>query len=1184
MYEDCSSVPMMSPPPTSSNESENSSHKCRTRPVTSKYGNTTVNSSTDSLQTGAKDLSCRTKIETEFPATNTSPKVKHVNIYEKESPTSTRRSSSTSSLSSTNKQSKIRTRSTSSLGKTKTAPSGLPKAVVQPTRNVDNKISVSQTSSSSTEHQSSPSPLPSPSSSEKPPLSRPQTPRSPLRKIPVPKTASHHTSSSSIHSTQSGSRSGTPVSSKPVTQTCNKTMSSNKQVAPGSQSSKIPNQGPNLQNYKIMNPANTSPGPNLKTTNQNTVLQTSKISNIGVQNQRSSSQTPSGQNMKLSSQSSVYGVTNQNAVTQTTKLTNQNASNPSMGNQSSTKNGSTSTSISCVANQNSVGQISKIPGQSSIAVKNSIPQMLHKNYQVNNVGQKNSKIQSSGSAIPVTGKVPVTSSKVQTKSVHVSNIPPPSPKLASHLKKDKEIPKRAVPATLPLPQPKQASTLQEQKLKKPTPNSKNGIYSKGSSFSNFQPLRCPPMVPKGQYFYDYSDEDSDATRTSFTQEFSTASSLSLNELLEDNLDCLDTPVEDFSPEKYPLLSPAPFLKINKARQELNSTYPKMMPVKQVECKEKNGAMKNAIENGGRIRSPEWSGSSKNSGTNCFYANKKRPNSLILAPRNKNFLYHGYSSSESESSGSEDADSVTNSIRAVKNSSITSPSQGRKKPSEATICSQIQEKMTVAEKDFDMRFRTFPGPQGRKGQPPPVPRKPVLSPKSPSNNASLGSSPEDKDVPKTFNSNFTVQVHQATMEMSPNFKLKDELFLGKRILPSLKSENDGSTRDHDSEKDTLKFRQIFKSSDSGFDSFRVEQSSSKDDGYSTMSSDIQPEVLEKFSDSNPKKMELTQPVISDHNSAMAKRDCFQNKGFFEISSDQDSAMESSTHSNDIRNSNQSLSSQTSVSSDEKSVVHGSLGRVRAMRILFEADSHRNNETGTTFSKEKSPVRSFIKRSNSFEYKVPVKPDSKSPSPQIPSGDQGFSRNGSSDSNSSSSALDKSSDLASLHISEDILSDIPEEKDEWDNMSARSSDKQSGNISNLSHHSNNNNGNNKQLTKHPVKFSHEMKKFWTSTQGLPRALSDSNLMERDQSVSSALDDLFSGHFNMGKPLEHSVSISDLRDFKLGSLRKLSPRLNRSPLQSLIDELSVQRQVHTIVQHYLVQKVNLNFPYRVYCSSYV
>ncbi|KAL5005740.1 hypothetical protein ScPMuIL_016898 [Solemya velum] len=1185
MYDDCPSGPQMSPPPA--NFSGNESSRCRNRPGTTKSGHTTVNTSTDSLQIAQKELSCRTKIETEFPATNTSPKVKHVSVYEKESPTSTRRSSSTSSLSSANKQSKIRTRSTSSL--------------------VKSPLRCRETSSSSTEHQSSPSPLPSPSSSEKPPLSRPQTPRSPLRKIPVPKTASHHNSSSSIHSTQSGSRACTPVASKSTNQNTAKTANQNsnktvssKQVVPGNHATKIPSHGPNLQSYKIINPANSSPGPNMKITNQNSTTQNSKISNITVQNQRG--QTASGQNIKLSSQNSVAGVTNQNTMTQNTKSANQYSGVPSVTNQntmtqntksanqysgvpsvanSSTK---TSTSVLCVGSQNNVGQSSKIPSQGSVtaSVKNSTPQMVHKNYnQVSNVGQKNSKSQQS--SIPVTGKVPVSSSKLHSKSANnTSNIPPPSPKLAtSNMKKEvpsKEIPRKSVPATLLLPQPKQTNTPQEQKLKKFTPSSKNGSYPKGGNVSNFQPLRCPSIVAKGQYFYDYSDEDSDATRTSsFTHEFSTASTLSLNELLEDHLDCLDTPVDDFSPEKYPLLSPAPFLKINKARQELNSTYPKMVPVKQGQCKEQVSAMKTSTENGRQIKPLQQGGISENSDTKCLFTTnmlKKRPNSLILAPRNKNFLYHGYSSSESESSDSDDADSASHSIRAVKNSSMHNPSQGRKKVNEGSTCSQMQHKVNVAEKDFDRRFQTFPGPQGRKGQPPPVPRKPVLTPKSSSNSTSLGSSPEDKEVNKTLNSNFIVQVHQATMQMSPNFKLRDDPFLGKRILSSLKSENEDCTRDHNGDKDMLKFRQIFKSSDSGFDSFRVEQSSSKDDGYSTMSSDIQPEVLEKFSDSNSKRLELTQPVISDHNSSMAKRDCFQNKGFFEMSSDQDSAMESSTHSNDIRNSNQSLSSQTSVSSDEKSVVHGSLGRVRAMRMLFESDSQRTSETGNTFCKDKSPVRSFIKKSNSFEYKVPVKPDSNSLSPKTLSDGQVFFHNNSIDSNSSSSAPDKSTDLMSLHISEDILSDIPEERDEWDNMSARSSDKQSGNISNITHHSSNNNNNNnnntKQLTKHPVKFSLEMKKFWTSTQGLSRALSESDLVERDQSVSSALDDLFSGHFNMGKPLEHSVSISDLRNYKkLDAPRKLSPGLNRSPLQSLIDELSVQRQVQTIVQHYFAQK---------------
>ena len=123
------------------------------------------------------------------------------------------------------------------------------------------------------------------------------------------------------------------------------------------------------------------------------------------------------------------------------------------------------------------------------------------------------------------------------------------------------------------------------------------------------------------------------------------------------------------------------------------------------------------------------------------------------------------------------------------------------------------------------------------------------------------------------------------------------------------------------------------SDTSFDSVRVERSGSKDDGYSTMSSDIQPEVLKDFADPVAKMDEGGTDSEKLAESALNKV-----KGQLQdFSSDPDSAMENSSHSCELRTSSHSLSSQVSSSSGEGILSPGH--KVQNMKKFFE-DTAKN----------------------------------------------------------------------------------------------------------------------------------------------------------------------------------------------------------------------------------------------------
>ncbi|KAL8593244.1 hypothetical protein ACOMHN_009898 [Nucella lapillus] len=142
----------------------------------------------------------------------------------------------------------------------------------------------------------------------------------------------------------------------------------------------------------------------------------------------------------------------------------------------------------------------------------------------------------------------------------------------------------------------------------------------------------------------------------------------------------------------------------------------------------------------------------------------------------------------------------------------------------------------------------------------------------------------------------------------------------------------------------------KSLDSSFESLRAERSGSKDDGYSTMSSDIHPVAMDKYSYVDIVVAKPAPEVTSSvrktpdllHELSLVGSPKKRNKSI--EASETDSAMETSAHSMDTRNSSHSLSSQVSSSSGEN--ILSPVTKVTKMAQFFEEDSCKSSGSSTT----------------------------------------------------------------------------------------------------------------------------------------------------------------------------------------------------------------------------------------------
>ncbi|XP_025082021.1 uncharacterized protein LOC112556836 isoform X3 [Pomacea canaliculata] len=327
----------------------------------------------------------------------------------------------------------------------------------------------------------------------------------------------------------------------------------------------------------------------------------------------------------------------------------------------------------------------------------------------------------------------------------------------------------------------------------------------------------------------------------------------------------------------------------------------------------------------------------------------RPDHLILAPADKHFNFHGFTSSSSCSS--EENSSLI--FLPTKHIRGTSPPGvcGAKESSEAS---------------------PLYNPDSAKANkiPPPVPQKPsrispdaatksvpqVVLPKGSLAAGDPGGSVCGSETVGKFPASTTLTVgfmtcpqmqiqhlssddHDSVQDFV-NLLVKDmKERVARHTEWSTISSSTSSTTTTVSSAGTLAY---CKSLDSSFESLRAERSGSKDDGYSTMSSDIHPNAMDRYAfpdssggkpsvegTSSGKKVSEREQSHMQEGASISMRD----KSF--ETSDQDSAMETSTHSMDTRTSSQSLSSQVSSSSGDNAL--SPVSKVTRMARFFEEEA-------------------------------------------------------------------------------------------------------------------------------------------------------------------------------------------------------------------------------------------------------
>lgn len=772
-----------------------------------------------------------------------------------------------------------------------------------------------------------------------------------------------------------------------------------------------------------------------------------------------------------------------------------------------------------------------------------------------------------------------------------------------------------------------ASKATSEKLHSTTPARKPAMTennSKDRMLAVRQNLGSPPRVPllpNAQYFYDYSDEDSDINRPVSSSNINTGSTVSLNEILDNDEDTDTLLDEDFTAEHFAFFDTPHFIKTEKEKLKLEnqlgknkgrtpsdvSLHGKPDIIRDTENSELKNQGKSPLAPRRRLSSLQHN--------QIRRKHIQRPNSLVL-PSKEHPLRHGYSSSSLDSSDSEENWSPQfarqNLLKIQQESSpiyssIAKPDQVESKivnalsktsvPQEQAPCSIHDNRLSALDSankiigSKDMNIDSIESCQtnslGRKkGPPPPIPKKPVSGKRSPGIRMGLQSPGFRQNKKET---------------VSPVNIVKDQIVSNK--LSDLRQESFSRSTGCDL-KTTGEVSGIIKppsskyvSSDSSFESVKaekVERSASRDDGYSTMSSDIQPEAMEKYSDTSlnrndsPKKKEVSNKEQEGRNKKES------------TSSDQDSAMDSSTQSTELKHSSHSLSSQNSTSSEDKATtIYGSLGRVKAMKSLFEAEAQKGTE--------KLPVKFPLRKSPSYDSKFGVKDSDKSSDvsqnrrslsadfkmfpteiqspvkeevklvpepikvveqkPVVPFKPE-IMKIEHEEIDTNYFVQDKTAIFNSLNISEDnFLSDIPEEKDEWE-TSAHSSIRHLENVS-------------CKFPQIPLFRSHlpynlaaldpNMKKYLPSVYEFYRTLSDSDI-HRSSKKFRNICDLDLRKFSIDKPLERSVSMSELyKKRKVSDFTfNLPPNLRRSFRQPLMDEEMVIGRAQDIVKSHILQQV--------------
>ncbi|XP_063412241.1 serine-rich adhesin for platelets-like isoform X3 [Mytilus trossulus] len=741
--------------------------------------------------------------------------------------------------------------------------------------------------------------------------------------------------------------------------------------------------------------------------------------------------------------------------------------------------------------------------------------------------------------------------------------------------------------------------------------------------TNNQPARVPSF-PNGQYFYDYSDEDSDINRP--ISGCSNGSTISINEILDDD-DDTDTLLDaDFTAEKFAFFETPQFMQAEEKKKEkarkkkeksiFSSLRGKPDIVKDTEYSEQKNKIKSPRSHRRRSSLPH---SNKTKQPN-------RPSSLVLNSKDKNNMKHGYSSSSLSSSESDEnwspqfARQYQLKLYKARNKSGSSESGSMSGSlSEKTQLKSSQELTpTVSEKSFgsqtDARDKDIyrevivvknidnsnvNSLNRKRGPPPPIPKKPPIAGRR-SPGIIMG-------IQSPGLRNKTLSTHQELSLLRPH-EFKTGVFDNVDAIHSVSVIAE----------QTVNQTHKYMSSDSSFESVKnekVERSGSKDDGYSTMSSDIQPEMLEKFSDSSLKR------------DAIFRND-FQVRNDMTVMHVTDSShkfVNCGTSPLDTSAVNSNSPKRSSPNMQDKSGGYNSLGRVKAMKQMFEAECQKQNDTCKRFPLRKSfSVDSKLghnektlnrrslgddvqlnvteidetesrNRSSSWENKSDHVTNSlhHNDTADVLDKDNKYSQKKqqieertnakeqdhyvskldhvtlTSDHVTSSSRSHMTSDRNSIYhmlndSEENFLSDIPEEKEDYGEMSGASNEKlldfpvrktisKKDQISNLQLFETS-------TTKH----------YWSSTLGLCRFLSDSDLekISKRQSVDDFKD---IGNISSGKALERSVSLSGLNTkTEILANMKLAPTLRRSCRQSLINEINVNDRVQDIVKEHILKQL--------------
>ncbi|XP_069108429.1 serine-rich adhesin for platelets-like isoform X3 [Argopecten irradians] len=725
-----------------------------------------------------------------------------------------------------------------------------------------------------------------------------------------------------------------------------------------------------------------------------------------------------------------------------------------------------------------------------------------------------------------------------------------------------------------------------------------------------------PLLPNGQYFYDYSDEDSDFNRP-VSADFSNTSTISLNEIL-DHSDDTDTLLEeDFTTENFAFFESPSFVKKHHRQYDRQKSRADSKII-EIQEKEIAGARlhgkpdiiqdteNSELQNQGKCPRSPYIPKKRNS---LQHSKRKqsnqRPSSLILAPREKQFMHQRYSSSSSslESSDSDEnwSPRFARKYHQMKQGRAKPRTQVKQSSSESTPSPPITSSRHVPTGEITLdNMKTvhteYISPERppvvmtsssetvphltnsltkRKGPPPPIPSKPSTGRRSPG--IRMG----------TQSPGFRHNKKETTVLQD----LKDILPKSQEIKPdSYQSQHvEYTTSATEPQIEVQMNQKIMVSAELSFDKAeKVERSGSKDDGYSTMSSDIQPEAMEKFNDTSIQNKDTAvkkeSPVKVEE--ALPAPAVKVNKT--DLTSDLDSAMDSSTHSTEMRNSTHSLSSQNSNSSEDRAAVCGSLGRVKAMKILFEAENQKQNDNKLMkFPLRKSPSmdsklgggnkdmqerRILNRRSLGDDFKmfVPeihhnhwtvdtnkvhseettVESTRTTTDMNIPGLEVEEEHK---DERSSLPSLPVFHHVQTLNISEEnFLSDIPEEKDEWE-ASTNSCDKLlEDSLRNLQ-------SSTKYYAHLQLLQTFSVKRYWCSTEGLARVLSDSDLSSLPKIRDTSLFDDLIVDTKVTKPLERSASLSDMhtKQAEIVSKMKVIPKLRKRLLKNEGQEKDVMKR---------------------------